>query len=66
MSRGHVTSGPAFFGSRAILRLLADGSEVPSMDENPSRAAEESATVDAGDVQPSSRASFIAADRDQR
>ena len=65
MSRGFVTSGPAFFGSRSILRMFADGSEVPSMDENPRRAAEESATADARDVPPSSRVSFIAADRDQ-
>jgi hypothetical protein len=59
-----VTSGPRFFISSAILRLLA-ASEVRSREDNPGRVAEEPATVDAADVQPSRRASFIAADRDQ-
>lgn len=62
---GLVASGRAFFSSRVILRLFADGSEAPGMDESLSRAAEESASADAGDVQPGSRASFIAADHDQ-
>jgi nucleoside-diphosphate-sugar epimerase len=65
MSRVTVTIGAGFVGSGAILRLLAFGSEVGSMEESPRRAAEEPATVDAGDVQPSPRASFIAADREQ-
>jgi hypothetical protein len=65
MSRGLVTSGRHFFTGSAILRLLAAGPEGRSMEESPRRAAEEPATVEAGDVQPSPRASFIAADRDQ-
>jgi nucleoside-diphosphate-sugar epimerase len=66
MSKVLVTSGPGFFGSRAILRLVAAGREVRSMEESPRRAPEEPATVDAGDVQSSSRASFTAAERSRR
>ena len=65
MTRVLVTGGPGFFGSRAILRLFAAGSELRSMEESPRRTATEPATVDAGDVQPRSRASFIAEDRDR-
>jgi hypothetical protein len=65
MSRRLETSGPGFFGSWAILPFLAAGREVHGVEESPQRASEEPATVDAGEVQTSSRASFIAADRDQ-
>jgi hypothetical protein len=43
MSRGIVTTGPHFFTSSAILRLLAAGSEERRMEETPGRAAEEPA-----------------------
>jgi hypothetical protein len=65
MSRVIVMSGPGFFGSRAILRLPAAGGEARSVEESTRRAVEEPATVDTGDVQPSPRASFTAADREQ-
>jgi hypothetical protein len=48
------------FGSRAMLSLLATGGE-----ERERRAVEEPATVETGDVQPSPRASFSAADREE-
>jgi nucleoside-diphosphate-sugar epimerase len=66
MSKVLVTSWPGFFGSVAILRILAAGREVRTMEESPTTGgAEESAMVNAGDIQPSPGASFIAADRDQ-
>jgi len=57
--------GPGFFGSRAILRLFAAGTQVHSLGESPRHALEEPATVDAGDVQLSAGVSFIVADSDQ-
>jgi hypothetical protein len=56
---------PLFSTSSAILRLLGAGGEVRSMEARPRRAAQEPSAVDAGDVQPSPPASFIAAVRDQ-
>jgi hypothetical protein len=57
MSRVLVTSGPGFFGSRAIFRFLAAGVEA--------RSLEEAAATNTRDLQPSSRPSFIAVDHDQ-
>jgi hypothetical protein len=51
-------------GSRVILRLLAAGREVRTMARSSTRAAEVRAMLDAGDVPPGTRGSFIAADRD--
>jgi hypothetical protein len=65
MSRLIETSGPGFFGTRAILRLFAAGTQVRRMEESPRHAPEEPATGDTRDVQPSPRASLIAADPDQ-
>ena len=45
MSRTIATSGLGFFGGRA-LRLLGSGNEARSMEETPSRTAEEPVTVD--------------------
>jgi nucleoside-diphosphate-sugar epimerase len=64
MSRVLVTVGPSLVGSRVILRLLAAGREVRAMVGSPTRAAELHAMLDAGDVRPGARVSFIAADRD--
>jgi len=59
------TSGPSRFDSRAILRLFAAGTQVHGMDESPRQASEKPATLDAGDIQLSPRASFIVADPHQ-
>jgi hypothetical protein len=64
MSRGLVASGLGFFGSGAILRLLA-ASQVRGNGENLGRVAEEPVTVDGRDVEPSPPTSFIVADRDR-
>jgi len=64
MSRVFVTGEPGSVGSRVILRLVAAGRELRTMLGSPTRAAEVRAMVDTGDVQPSARVSFIAADRD--
>ena len=71
VSKRLLRSGRHFFAGSAILRLFDASPEARSMEESPGRAAEEPATVEAGDVQPSPnavqrrpRASFIAADRD--
>ena len=62
MSRVLAASRPGFFGSGAILRLFAAGGGMGSIEESPGRAAEEPATVYAGNVRASPRVSF--ADRD--
>ena len=64
MSRVLVTSWPGFFGSVAILRLLAASRAVRGIGDSPTRGAREPPMVDARDVRPSPDASFIAADRD--
>jgi nucleoside-diphosphate-sugar epimerase len=64
MSRVLVTGGPGLVGSRVIHRLLAAGREVRTVVGSPTRSAEVRAMVDAGDVQPSARASFVVADGD--
>jgi hypothetical protein len=50
----------------AILLLLAAGREALAMAGSSRRAAEMWAMVHTGDVQPGTRVSFIAADRDRR
>jgi hypothetical protein len=64
MSRGLVTSGPHFFTSSAILRLLAAGQAVRTMEQNPTPAASVRAVLDRRNVQPDAHVRFIAADRD--
>jgi hypothetical protein len=64
MSRGLVTSGPHLFTSSAILRLLAAGPGVRTMEENPTPAASVRAELDRRNVQPDARVRLIAADRD--
>jgi len=64
MSRVLVTSRPGLVGSRMILRLLAAGREVRTMMVSPMRATEMRTMRVIGDLQPSARVSFIAADRD--
>jgi hypothetical protein len=64
MSRCLVTSGPHFFSTSAIIRLLAAGREMRTVVGRWTRAVEVHAMMDTRDVQPSARASFIAADRD--
>jgi hypothetical protein len=64
MSRRLVTSGPHFLTSSAILRLLAAGPGVRTMEENPTPAASVRGVLDRRNVQPDARVRFIAADRD--
>jgi hypothetical protein len=64
MSRVLVTSGPHLFTSGAILRLLAAGPGVCTMEENPTPAASVRAELDRRNVQPDARVRIIAADRD--
>jgi nucleoside-diphosphate-sugar epimerase len=65
MGRVFVTSGPGFFGRVPIIRLLAAGRELRTTMGSTTRPAEGRAMVEAGDVQPSPGASFIAADHDR-
>jgi hypothetical protein len=57
-------SGPHFFTSSAILRLLAAGPGVRTMEENPTPAASVRADLARRNGQPDARVRFIAADRD--
>jgi len=65
MSRVLVTSGLAFFGRLANVRLLAGTREVRSMEESRTRGPEEPATMAGRGVEPGRAASIVAADRDR-
>jgi hypothetical protein len=64
MSKGLVTSGPHLTTRSAILRLLAAGPGVRTIEENSTPAASVRAVLDTRNVQPNARVRFIAADRD--
>jgi hypothetical protein len=62
MSSTLLSRGPGFFGSGAMLRLLA-ASQVRGIGESRGRAAEEPVAADGRDVEPSPPTSLIVADR---
>ena len=62
MSRILVTSRPGFLSRLANLRPLAAAREVRRVEESPTRALEEPATIDIRETEPSRGASIIAAD----